>query len=558
MPAVINEAGGRCVRVGPAIKSMARWLHPVLALVRAMRQCRGMKFDVLIVGGGFAGAYCARTLVRQLGRGASMRVALVAEDNVLTFQPMLAEVAGSALSPFDVVNPLRDFCRGANVLRGTLRAVDWAKKTIHLDAGRFTLDHTIEFSHLVIAIGSVVDFSQVPGMAQHGLPMKTVAHALRLRSAVINRLEEANLTDEADARRRLLTFVVVGGGYTGVETAGQLLDFLHGVLPLYGNLHRDETRVVLVHSRGHLLAEIGEQLGDYAQRVLERRGTEVIVNCRVAEVNMDEAVLSNGTTIPTHTVISTVGNTTHPVLLDLAAQVGVPLAKGRLPTSPTMEVVPGLWSAGDCAAVPWKGEPSPPTAQFALRQGVQLGRNLARMLRGEPTRPFTHKDLGQLATVGERAAVAEIMGFRFSGFIAWWMWRTIYLAKLPGLSRKLRVMVDWTLELFFARDVSMLIPPPEEPLRPVHFRKDEIVFKAHTMGRSFIAVQRGRVTVQRDGVHEEEVGAGGLIDSRFQDDDGCWLCAATACEPTDVLEIRGAALELFRHQRLPVGAIPTK
>jgi NADH dehydrogenase len=511
-----------------------------------------MKFDVVIVGGGFAGAYCARTLARELGRDAARRVALVSEDNVLTFQPMLPEVAGSSLSPLDVVNPLREFCRGVNVLRGTVRAIDWAKKTLHLDAGRFTLDHQIEFTHLVLAIGSVVDFSQVPGMAQHGLPMKTVSHALRLRSTVINRLEEANLTDDAEGRRRLLNFVIVGGGYTGVETAGQILDFIQSVLPLYGNLRDEKPRVVLVHSRGHLLAEIGEELGDYAQRVLERRGTEVIVNTRVVEVDVDEAVLSNGKTIETHTVISTVGNMTHPVVVDLCQQLGVVLVKGRVPTDATMQVRPELWAAGDCAAVPWKGEASPPTAQFALRQGVQLGRNLARMLSGTPALPFTHKNLGQLATVGQHAAVAEIGGFRFSGFIAWWMWRTIYLAKLPGLSRKLRVMVDWTFELFFSRDVSLLIPPPEDALRPVHYRKDEPLFLPRTTARSFIAVQRGRVTIQRDGAAPEEVGAGEMLDGRFQDDAGRWTCAATATEPTDVLVVRGAALELFRSQRPPI------
>jgi NADH dehydrogenase len=509
-----------------------------------------MKFDVVIVGGGFAGAYCARALARALG-GEAKRVALVSEDNVLTFQPMLPEVAGSSLSPFDVVNPLRDFCRGVNVLRGTVRAVDWAGKTLHLDAGRFTLDHAIEFDHLVLALGSVVDFSLVPGMAQHGLPMKTVAHALRLRSAVINRLEEANLTDDDAARRKLLNFVVVGGGYTGVETAGQLLDFLECVQPLYSNLREEKIRVVLVHSRAHLLAEIGEELGDYAQRVLEKRGTEVIVNARVIEVDADEAILSNGRTIETHTVVSTVGNTTHPVLVDLCHQLGLEMVKGRIPTDATMRVSgqTSLWAAGDCAAVPWNGELSPPTAQFALRQGTQLGRNLARTLRGEPALPFAHKNLGQLATVGRHAAVAEIAGFRFSGFIAWWMWRTIYLAKLPGFSRKLRVMIDWTFELFFSRDVSLLIPPPEDPLRPVHYRKDEPLFAARTPARSFIAVQRGSVTVQQDGESPREFGPGQMLDGSLQDEHGRWNCAAVASLPTDVLLVRGIALALFQNQR---------
>lgn len=517
-----------------------------------------MKFEVVIVGGGFAGAYCARTLAREFGHGCESRVAIVSEDNVLTFQPMLAEVAGSSLSPFDVVNPLRDFCRGVNVLRGTVRAIDWKAKTVRLDAGRFTPDHSIEFEHLVVAMGSIVDFSQVPGMAQHGLPMKTVAHALRLRSAVINRLEEANLTDDPAARRKLLTFVVVGGGYTGVETAGQLLDFLQSVQPLYGNLRGEKIRVVLVHSRGHLLAEIGEELGDYAQRVLERRGTEVIVNARVTEVDVDEAVLNNGTTIETHTVISTVGNTTHPVLVDLCRQVGVAMVKGRIPTEPAMRVIgqPNLWAAGDCAAVPWGGDFSPPTAQFALRQGVQLARNIARSLRGETTLPFTHKNLGQLATVGQHVAVAEMFGYRFSGFIAWWMWRSIYLAKLPGLSRKLRVLVDWTFDLFFPRDVSLLVPPPEEPLRPVHFRKGESLFTPRTHARSFIAVQRGSVTVRRDGQPALEIGPGQMLDASFQDADGYWTCEAIASQPTDVLIVRGAALALFQSsgQKSEVGS----
>jgi NADH dehydrogenase len=386
--------------------------------------------------------------------------------------------------------------------------------------------------------------------------MKTVAHALRLRSAVINRLEEANLTDDRDARRRLLTIVVVGGGYTGVETAGQLADFLRDVQPLYGNLRDEKARVILVHSRGHLLAEIGEELGDYAQRVLERRGTKVILNARVVEVGPNAAVLSDGTTIETHTVISTVGNTTHPVVIDLARQLGRELAKGRVPTDATMRVAgqAKLWAIGDCAAVPLDGGVSPPTAQLALRQGTQLGRNLARVFRGETPRPFTYRNLGQLATVGQHAAVAEIGGRHFSGFLAWWMWRTIYLAKLPGLSRKLRVMVDWTLELFFSRDVSLLLPPPEEPLRPVHYRQGETLLAPGTPSRHFIAVQRGHVTVTRAGV-AEELGAGALLDTRFQDEHGRWNSTAIASQPTDVLIVRGAALELLRHQFPPSGAL---
>ena len=196
-----------------------------------------MEFDVVIAGGGFAGAYCARSLAKALGRAeGERRVALVSERNVLVFQPMLAEVAGSSLAAIDVVNPLRQFCRGVNVLQGTIQKIDWSSKTLVLDGGRFTRDHRVGFRHLVLALGSVTDLGAVPGMREYGWPMKNVADALRLRSALINRLEEANLVEDAKTQRRLLTFVVVGGGYTGVETAGQMLDFIRQAHGFYANL----------------------------------------------------------------------------------------------------------------------------------------------------------------------------------------------------------------------------------------------------------------------------------------------------------------------------------
>jgi NADH:ubiquinone reductase (H+-translocating) len=508
-----------------------------------------MKFEVVIAGGGFAGAYCARTLARKLGADAERRVALVSEDNVLAFQPMLAEVAGSSLSPLDVVNPLRTFCRGVNVLHGAVRTVDWEKKTLLLDAGRFTSDHELQFEHLVLTIGSAVDMNQVPGMSQHGLPLKTVADALRLRAAVINRLEEANLATGEASRRRLLTIVVVGGGYTGVELAGQLIDFLESAHRLYSNLRAVRPRVVLVHSRGHLLAEIGETLGDYAQRVLEQRGIEVLLNQRVTEVTSDRAILNDGSAIETHTVISTIGNRASPVLLELCRQLGVEPERGRIPTDPTMRVArhPQLWAAGDCAAVPWKGESScPPTAQFAQRQGVQLGRNLARVLSGETPQPFTHRHLGQLATIGRHAAVAEVMGFHFRGFFAWWLWRSIYLAKLPGLLRKLRVMSDWAFELFFPRDISLLLPAAHEPLRPMHFRKGEVVFAKGTAARGFVHVQSGSVVVEECSEEPQTFRPGSCLGCGLQDADGIWNCTAVAAEGTDVVVLTGLARDLFR------------
>jgi len=511
-----------------------------------------MHYDVVIAGGGFAGAYCAKTLGKALGRAGEKRVALIAERNVLVFQPMLAEVAGSSLSPTDVVNPLRQFCRHVDVLQGNIRHIDWAKKTLVLDGGRFTRDHEVGFGQLALALGSVTDLSRVPGMTENGWPMKTVADALRLRAAVINRLEEANLVEDPAIRARLLTIVVVGGGYTGVETAGQILDFVNGSRRYYANLRATPLRVVLVHSQAHLLAEIGPKLGDYARRVLEKRGMEILLEKRVAEVTADKAIFTDGGFIETHTVISTIGNAPHPVLLDLCKQLGLETDKGRVPTDSALRVSghAGLWAAGDCAAVPWNDrgtiKPAPPTAQLALRQGSQLGRNLSRSLRGEEPRPFTYRYLGQLATIGEREAVAEVLGFRFSGFAAWFMWRTIYLAKLPGVMRKLRVMTDWTFELIFPRDLSLVLPPAEDILRAIHLGPGETLFQRGKSCRAFFYLRRGRLALSAPDTAPRELAAGAVIDQSELDADGLWRCDAVAVESVDLVAIRGRALQLLQ------------
>lgn len=513
-----------------------------------------MHYDVVIAGGGFAGAYCAKTLGKLLGKGGEKRVALIAERNVLVFQPMLAEVAGSSLSPTAVVNPLRLFCRQVDVLQGNIHRIDWAAKTINLDGGRFTRNHEISFDHLVVTLGSVTDLSRVPGMVDHGRPMKSVADALRLRSTLINRLEEANLVDDPDVRRRLLTFVVVGGGYTGVETAGQVMDFLHGSQKFYANLRGASIRVVLVHGHSSLLLEIGPRLGDHALEVLKKHGIEVLLNTRVAEATASKAIFADGSFIEAHTIISTIGNAPSPIVLDLCHQLGLETEKGRVPAEPTM-LARGqsrLWMAGDCAAVPWndRGEMkiAPPTAQFALRQGVQLGRNLARALAGKELRPFTHRYMGQLATIGEREAVAEVFGFHFSGFFAWWMWRTIYLAKLPGLLRKLRVMIDWTFDLVFPRDLSLVLPPPDEIVRPIHLEKGEVLFERGDLCRAFFYLRRGAVTLQNEGEPDRQLNSHAVIDQSELDDHNRWRSRAIASESTDLVVIRGRAHELLQKE----------
>jgi NADH dehydrogenase len=511
-----------------------------------------MRYDVVILGGGFAGAWCARTLGRLLGPGAAKRVALIAESNVMVFQPMLAEVAGSSLSPLDVVNPLRQLCRHVDVLQGAVQRIDWAAKTVSINGGRFSRDHAIGFGQLVLTLGSVTDLSRVPGMSEYGRPMKSVADALRLRATVINRLEEANLVADPALRARLLTVVVAGGGYTGVETAGQLLDLMSGARRYYANLSDTPVRVVLVHGHDHLLAEIGPELGKHAQGVLEKRGMEIRLNTRVAEITADRVIFADGGCIEAHTIVTTIGNAPNPVVLDLCAQLGLAIDRGRVRTGETLRVPghPELWSAGDCASVPWNDrgvvKTSPPTAQFAQRQGVQIARNIAAVLEGGEPAPFRYRYMGQMAAIGERDAVAEVFGFRFSGFFAWWMWRTVYLAKLPGVLRKLRVMTDWTFELVFPRDLSIVLPPAEDVLRAIHLTKDELLFAHGTECRAFFHVRSGSVRLTVPGAEPRLLPRGTVIDQAFLDEKGCWRGTAVAAESTGLTAIRGRALKLLQ------------
>ncbi len=530
-----------------------------------------MHYDVVIAGGGFAGAQAARALAAALGREeATRRVALIAERNVLVFHPMLAEVAGAALSPADVVNPLRQFCRGVTVLQGAVTAVDLAAKTLTVDGGRFTRNQVIGFRHLALTLGSVTDLSKVPGMAEHGWPLKSVADALRLRAAVINRMEEANLVDDPEVRARLLTFVVVGGGYTGVEVAGQLHDLLHEAREFYTRLKGEPIRVALVHGHAKLLAEIGPELGEYTAGVLRKRGIELFLEKRVAEATASRVIFTDGGAIETHTIVSTIGNAPSPVVLDVARRLGVAPERGRIPTEPTM-LVKGqrdIWAAGDCAAVPWndRGELkiAPPTAQLAQRAGRQLGANIARALRAEARaggtdrgrdaratgeaaglRPFTYRYMGQLATIGARQAVAEVMGFHFKGFFAWWLWRTIYLAKLPGVMRRLRVTIDWTFEAIFARDISVVLPPPDEPLRAIHVEAGEHMARRGDLMRAVGYVRRGRLEAREADGKVTALGTGTVIDRDWADADGRWRADIVATESSDLTIFRGRALELL-------------
>src|SRR3954470_4770407 len=505
-----------------------------------MNEHKFIKLDVAVLGGGFAGVYCAKSLSEALKGRRDFKVGLISEENYMVFQPMLAEVVGSSISPRHVVNPLRLLCRHASVYQGVVESVNWPERSLLLNAGPFSGNVRIQYNHLVLALGSVTDLRRVPGMTEHAFLMKNVGDAMYLRTTVIGRIEEASLETRSEIRERLLTFVVVGGGYSGVETAGSLLDLFSAIHSYYPGIARTDLKVWLIHSGDHLLPTLNRKLGDYSARKLEERGLKLVLNQRVKSVTANRVYLENGSEIEANTVISTVGNAPHPLVTSLCEANGLATVKGRILSSDTGQVKgqTHLWAVGDCAAVPdAEGVFSPENAQFGMRQGILAGKNIARFTRGERLRRFKFKGYGELASIGHHVAVAEILGFRFSGFIAWWMWRTIYLLKLPRLDRKVRVVLDLTLDLFFPRDLNHLSPRYSNPVKEIYLEKGDILFQEGEPAFSFYIVKSGVVELREHREAVQRIVSGGYFGERALLGDGTWHYEARASEPAHLVSI---------------------
>lgn len=405
------------------------------------RQARG---GILVLGGGFAGGYVARLLGRH---GATV----VSPENFMLYTPLLPEAASGTLEPRHVVVPLRMMCPHAELLLGKATALDERAGVVSVSAEAG--DFEVEFEQLVLALGAVPRAVPVPGLVEHALGFKTLADAIALRNHVLRRLEAAvAATDPASAAREL-SFVFVGAGYAGVEALAELADLVADALRHYPDLRSAPQRWVLVDAAPTILPEIPTRLGDYAARQLAARGVEIRVGTTLEAAEEHAVLLSDGTRIETETLVWTAGVRAHP----LVAELGMPVdERGRVEVEPTLRVRgrENVWALGDCARVPNQAlpeHPDPPTCQHALRQA----RRLASNLRGEP-RPYRYRMLGQVATLGRHKGIAEVLGIRLRGFPGWFVTRTYHLYQLPLVSRKLRVVADWTVALFFRRDIAEL------------------------------------------------------------------------------------------------------
>jgi NADH dehydrogenase len=414
------------------------------------------KARIVVLGGGFGGMTTVRELERLLRPG-DAEITVVSRENFSLFTPMLPEVSSGNLETRHVVTPVRAQLRWARFILADVRAVDLQARTVRIVSTLSAAEQTLHYDQLVCAVGSVTSTFGLPGIAERTLPLKTIEDAERLRNHAIAMLERADALSDSVQRKRLLTFVFVGGGFTGVEAAGEMVDFFKSVLPFYPSIRAAELEIYLVEGGKKLLPDLQAGMGEYSARDLERRGVRVWTEALVAGADDDGLELKDGRRLRTGTIVWSAGVRPSPLF------GGLPISTGRggsIAVAPDLSVpgYPGVWAIGDCASIPGPdGKPYPATAQHAIREGPTLAENIVATLRGRPTKPFHYVSLGMMASLGGRRGVAGIRGrWLLTGFWAWVLWRTYYLLRLPGRDRQLRVAGDWSLGLLFRRDIAEL------------------------------------------------------------------------------------------------------
>lgn len=471
---------------------------------------------VVILGGGFAGVYTAKYLTSMLKGRKDVEVELLSEENYFVFQPLLPEVAAGGISPTNMVNPIRELLPGARFRCCSIKNIDLTNKNVLVQQGTGLSYINVPYDHLVFCMGKVSNFASMPGVAEHALAMKDLGDAFKLRNHVITCLEHADIEPDPQIKKAMLTFAVAGGGFSGVETIGELCEMVSRSLKYFTNIRRDEVSFKLIHAQEEILPEMPVKLRAAARKILEKRGIEFILNKRVKAASPDRVYLNSGDPIMTRTFVCTVGNAINPVARMVITDGHFEESRmngraiGLFATDKFMQCIgkSGYWAVGDCAGVPNpNGEGlCPPTAQFAIRQGKACARNILASIDGKERTPFQFKALGSLASLGQHNAVADLMGVKLTGFIAWVAWRAIYLMKLPGLGRQLRVLVDWILDLLLPRDITQLRLYRQDRLKVNHHEPGELIITKGQIGRELYMISSGQVEVfepATDGKPEE-------------------------------------------------------
>ncbi len=499
---------------------------------------------VLILGGGYGGVYAALKLKKAAKRG-QIELSLVSQDNFFLYQPMLAEVVSGSIEPPHIINPIRRLLKHTKFHQAEIDAVDAESREVAI---RYPGGHAhysrIPYDHLVVAVGSSTDLSNLPGMAEHAFPFKTLGDAFALRNQLIGVLERAEVENVVEERPELLTFVVVGGGYTGIEVAAEINTFVREAARSYGQVDPKEIKVILLQGGGRILPELTEDLARFSHQLLERRGVEIRLNTRIQGATADSAILSDEVRIPTRTLVAAVGSAPNRLLDSVP---GVKDRRGRVVTDENLAVPehPGIWAVGDCAAIPdvRKGGTCPPTAQYALREAKHVASNILASIKGETLRPFSYKSLGVFVPLGRFSAAAEVLGRKVSGLPAWWLYRTYYLSQLPRMERKLKVVIDWTLELFFRRDIVRMDIARSEGVSRARYGAEEILFSEGSIARNLYIILDGKVKISRQQggqeIEEATLGPGEYFGERSLLRGGRQSASARAITTVDLMIMNG-------------------
>ena len=446
---------------------------------------------VIVVGGGFAAVQFAKTLRKKL-RASECEILLFSRENHMVFHPLLADVAGASINPDAAATPLRQMLPGVACRTERVQRIDLASSEIEFDDGTGTLSR-LPYDHVAIACGAESNLGIIPGMTEHAFGFKVMRDATDLRQHIVRQMEQAEVSRNPDLRRWHLSFIVVGAGFSGVELAGEINELVRSSTRFYRNFRKQDVLVTLVHSQDHILPEVARTLGEFARKKMEKSGITIRLNTRAVAATHQGIELSNGQMLEGATLVCTIGTTTAP----LVQHLDVPKERGRIRTTPDMRIEgqTNAWAIGDCAFIinACDNQPSATTGQFAERQGRQAALNLVRIVKGEATQPFHFKALGQLCSIGGYQAVAEMFGMRVSGFLAWFLWRGVYLVKLPTWSRRIKVGFDWAWDVLFPRDLSFLNTDSGQSLTRAYYRPGDFIQRQGELARVLSVIEEGEV-----------------------------------------------------------------
>jgi NADH dehydrogenase len=452
---------------------------------------------VVVVGGGFAAVQFAKTLRSKL-RASECDILLFSRENHMVFHPLLADVAGASINPDAAAAPLRQMLPGVECRTERVQRIDLPSSEIEFDDGNGVLTR-LHYDHVVVACGAESNLGIIPGMTDHAFPFKVMRDAIELRQHIVRQMESAEATADPDLRRWHLSFIIVGAGFSGVEVAGEINELVRSSTRFYQNFRKQDVVVSLVHSQDQILPEVAPRLREFARKKMEKAGITMLLNTRAVAATHEGVELNDGRMLAGGTVVCTIGTAISPIVQAL----DVPKERGRIRTTPEMRIEgqTNAWAIGDCAYIinAFDNKPAAPTGQFAERQGRQAALNVVRLLKSEPTQPFRFKALGQLCSIGGYQAVAEMLGAHISGFVAWLLWRGVYLFKLPTWSRRIKVGLDWSWDVLFPRDLGFLNTDTTQQVAHAYYRPGDFIHRQGEPARVFSIIEEGQVEVlQKD------------------------------------------------------------